>query len=256
MFALAICHYVASGQNPEKLSSHPPQTASQVPVHMTAEQDRLRLLGMLGLKERDLRPAPVPDGRSPRATNYDESKADVYQNLPEPLMFNNGQPVKTATDWLKRKREIREDFDREVLGRSPGSVPWAQWHVVSTVHEKYGGVDVITKRLAGRVGPWMNTPIQFDIDLLLTVPAHAAGRVPVIMELAFAKDFELATSGPLDSYVPTPWGVDGKLVVQRGWGFAILNPVSYQKDDGSGLTKGIIGLAIKDSRESLKTGAC
>ena len=67
--------------------------------------------------------------------------------------------------------------------------------------------------------------------------------VPVIMELAFAKDFELATSGPLDGYVPTPWGVDGKLVVQRGWGFAILNPVSYQKDDGSGLTEGIIGLA-------------
>ena len=62
------------------------------------------------------------------------------------------------------------------------------------------------------------------------------------MELAFAKDFELATSGPLDRYMPTPWGVDGKLVLQRGWGFAILNPVSYQKDDGSGLTEGIIGL--------------
>ena len=84
---------------------------------------------------------------------------------------------------------------------------------------------------------------RFNIDLLLTVPANATGPVPVIMELAFAKDFELATSGPLDSYVPTPWGVDGKLVVQRGWGFAILNPVSYQKDDGSGLTNGIIGLA-------------
>ena len=39
------------------------------------------------------------------------------------------------------------------------------------------------------------------------------------------------------------WGVDGKLVVQRGWGFAILNPVSYQKDDGAGLTEGIIGLS-------------
>jgi hypothetical protein len=61
------------------------------------------------------------------------------------------------------------------------------------------------------------------------------------MELAFAKDFELATSGPLDRYVATPWGVDGRLAVQRGWGFAILNPVSYQKDDGAGLTEGIIG---------------
>ncbi len=216
-------------------------SATRTPVHLTAEEDRLRLLGLLGLKETDLRPAPATDAKSPHATNYDETKANVYQNLPDPLVFKNGQAVKTPTDWLKRRREIREDFDREVLGRSPMSMPGVQWHVVSTVHEKWGGVDVVTKRLAGQVGPGMKTPKGFSIDLLLAVPAHASGPVPVIMELAFAKDFERATSGPLDSYVPTPWGVDGRLVVQRGWGFAILNPVSYQEDDGSGLTEGIIG---------------
>ncbi len=128
------------------------------------------------------------------------------------------------------------------MGRVPNSQQMVVWHVLSTVNEKYGGVDVVTKRLQGRVGPWMNTSIKVNIDLLLTVPEHAAGPVPVLMELAFAKDFEMATSGPFDSYVPTPWGVDGKPVVQRGWGFAILNPVSYQKDDGSGLTEGVIGL--------------
>jgi hypothetical protein len=227
-----------------RVSAQPPARSPTPakPVHLSAEQDRLRLLGLLGLKEVDLRPAPVPDAKSPHATNYDETKANVYPQLPDPLVFKNGQPVKNATDWIKRRQEISEDFDREVLGRSPVSMPAMEWHVVSTVHEKYGGVDVVTKRLAGRVERWMNTPIECNIDLLLTVPAHAAGPVPVIMELAFAKDFELATSAPLDSYVPTPWGVDGKLVVQRGWGFAILNPVSYQKDDGAGLTEGIIGL--------------
>ena len=46
--------------------------------------------------------------------------------------------------------------------------------------------------------------------------------------------------------------VDGKLVVQRGWGFAILNPVSYQKDDGSGLTEGIIGLANQGQPRKLE----
>jgi hypothetical protein len=237
----------SSLQNSTSASSSTPQ----IPVHLTAEEDRQRLLGLLGLTESDLRPAPVPDAKSPHATNYDETKANVYPILPDPLIFKNGQAVKTPTDWFKRRREIREDFDREVLGRSPNSMPDVQWHVISTVHEKYGGVDVITKRLAGRVGPRMNTPIQFDIDLLLTVPAHATGPVPVIMELAFAKDFELATSGPLDSYVPTPWGVDGKLAVQRGWGFAILKPVSYQKDDGSGLTEGIIGLSNRGQPRKL-----
>ena len=252
MMALAVCLCSASARDSPLVPRVTPVALSQAPVHLTAEQDRLRLLGLLGLKDADLRPAPVPDSKSPHATNYDEAKANVYPKLPDPLVFRNGQPVKTAWDWGKRRREIWEDFDREILGRSPNSMPDVQWHIVSTVHEKYGGVDVITKRLAGRVGPWMNTPIAFSIDLLLTVPAHAAGPVPVIMELAFAKDFELATSGPLDSYVPTPWGVDGKLVVQRGWGFAILNPVSYQKDDGSGLTEGIIGLANQGQPRKLE----
>jgi hypothetical protein len=86
-----------------------------------------------------------------------------------------------------------------------------------------------------------NTP-PVNIDLLLTTPAHVLGPVPVIMELAFDKDFQRAIRGPLDEYVPTEWGVDGKAVVARGWGFAILNPVSYQADNGEGLTEGIIGL--------------
>jgi hypothetical protein len=225
--------------------------APRIPVHLTAEEDRQRLLGLLGLKESDLQLAPVPDAKSPHATNYDETKATIYPTLPDPLIFKNGQAVKIPTDWFKRRREIREDFDREVLGRTPMSMPSVEWHVVSTIHEKWGGVDVVTKRLSGRHGPWMNTPIAFSIDLLLTVPAHSTGPVPVIMELAFAKDFELATSGALDSYVPTPWGVDGRLVVERGWGFAILNPVSYQKDDGSGLTEGIIGLTNRGQSRKL-----
>jgi hypothetical protein len=235
--AMAVRVYAQSPASSATAATPPP------PVHLTAEQDRLRLLGLLALKESDLRPAPVPDARSPQATNYDEAKANVYSKLPDPLVFKNGQAVKTATDWSKRRREIWEDFDREILGRSAGPLPAVEWHVVSAVHETYGGVDVITKRLAGRLSPWMKTQIAFSIDLLLTVPAHATGPVPVIMELAFAKDFELAMSGPLDRYVPTLWGVDGKLVVQRGWGFAILNPVSYQKDDGSGLTEGVIGMS-------------
>ena len=159
--------------------------------------------------------------RAPRIN--DEAKANVYPELPDPLVFKNGQPVKTPSDWLKRRREISEDFDREVLGRTPTSMPGVQWYVVSTVHGVgYGGIDAITKRLAGKTAPGLATQKGFSIDLLLTVPAHAAGPVPVIMELAFAKDFELATSGPLDRYVATPWGVDGRLAVQRGWGLLLI----------------------------------
>ncbi len=212
-------------------------------VHLTAEQDRQRMLGLLGLKESDLRPRPDGDARSPHATNYEELKANVYPNLPDPLVFKNGQRVTTANEfWFKRRKEIWEDFDREVLGRTPNSGAGVEWHIASTTNEKYGGVDVVTKRIQGRAGPWTGSSIKVIIDLLLTTPTNAKAPVPVIMELAFDKDFQSAVSKPLDEYVPSPWGLDGKPVVQRGWGFAILNPVSYQADDGAGLTDGIIGL--------------
>jgi hypothetical protein len=212
------------------------------PVHLTAEQDRQRMLDLLGLRESDLRSRPDGDARSPHATNYDESKANVYPNLPDPLLMKNGKRVETNPDWISRQKEIREDFEREVLGRMPNSLPGVEWLVVSTTKEKYGGIDVVTKRLAGRVATAMNSPAKVQINLILTTPANAKAPVPVIMELAFEREFQSATSHPIGDYVPGPWGLDGKPVVQRGWGFAILNPVSYQADNGSGLTEGIIGL--------------
>jgi hypothetical protein len=157
-------------------------------------------------------------------------------------VMKNGKRVETSLDWTSRQKEIREDFAREVLGRTPDSLPAVEWHLVSTTKEKYGGIDVVTKRLAGRVAGGMNSSTEVQIDLLLATPANTKAPVPVIMELAFDKEFQSATSQPFDQYVPGPWGLDGKPVVQRGWGFAILNPVSYQADDGAGLTEGIIGL--------------
>ena len=219
------------------------------PQHLlTAEQDRLRLLNLLGLKESDLRPAPSTNPKAPNHANYDLSKANQFPNLPDPLRFNNGAPVKTPADWTRRAAEIRADFDREILGRTPASLPPVHWRILSQKNETYGGVEVITKRLSGETG---TGSAQFHIDLLLTTPAHAHGPVPVIMELCFGKDFQLATSVPLDQYVPTPWGVDGKPALQRGWGFAILNPVSIQADTGSGLQQGVIGLVNHDQPRDL-----
>ena len=50
--------------------------------------------------------------------NYDESKANPYPELPDPLTLNNGQKVTTAQIWWDQRRpEIVELFDREVYGR-------------------------------------------------------------------------------------------------------------------------------------------
>jgi len=251
-FALALAFFGEQREIKAANDDAAKQASGAAPVQLTAEQDRERMLGLLGLNDAQMRHRPASDPKAPDATNYDESKANVYPNLPDPLVLKNGQRVTSAAQWIERRKEIREDFDREILGRAPRMSPAVTWHVISTTNEKYGGVDVVTKRIAGQVGPWMKSQIEFNIDLLLITPAHAAGPVPVIMELAFDKDFQNAISGPLDHFTPGPYGVDGKPVLQRGWGFAILNPVSYQADDGSGLTGGIIGLENQGKPRSLE----
>ena len=77
-------------------------------------------------------------------------KRQVYPKLPAVLVEKNGKSVTTAEAWWKERRpEIVEDYDREVLGRTPADLPKVTWEVVSRTPETMGGVAVVTKRLAG-----------------------------------------------------------------------------------------------------------
>jgi len=76
----------------------------------------------LGIKE--LRPGASHDPKSPYVVNYDEQKANVYPSLPDPLLLKDGKRVTSAKLWWsKRRPEIVEDFDREILGRVPANLP-------------------------------------------------------------------------------------------------------------------------------------
>lgn len=48
--------------------------------------------------------------------NYDESKVPAYQ-LPDPLKFNDGKPVLSPKDWLKRRSEIFSLFENQMYGK-------------------------------------------------------------------------------------------------------------------------------------------
>jgi hypothetical protein len=50
--------------------------------------------------------------------NYDESKVPFYK-LPDPLIFNDGKPVKTVKDWSKRRIELYSVFEKEMFGKVP-----------------------------------------------------------------------------------------------------------------------------------------
>lgn len=187
------------------------------------------------------------DGRNPpvqNAANYDESKANPYPNLPDPLMSKNGKMVTTAKDWWHQRRaEIVEDFDREIYGRVPNVIPGVKWEVTNTTKETKYDVQVITKQLVGHVDNSSYPLITVNIQLTLTTPAQATESVPVIMEFGFSGQRPAATVGG----APVGGGAVAwqQQVLANGWGYAVITPTSIQADNGEGLTHGIIGLCNK-----------
>ncbi len=59
------------------------QSAAPSPVTFTADQDHQNMMDQLGVKA--LRPGPSGDENAPNHANYDESKANPYPNVPDPL---------------------------------------------------------------------------------------------------------------------------------------------------------------------------
>ena len=120
VFVIATIPALAGQGNPPAASAAGNQPP---PVQLTAEQDRQRMMDLLHITS--LRPgADNHDPNSPNAANYDESKANPYPTLPDPLILNNGKKVTTAKMWWKQRRpEIVEYFDRDIYGRVPANTP-------------------------------------------------------------------------------------------------------------------------------------
>jgi hypothetical protein len=234
IFSLLFVPACLPGQQPA--SSYPPV------VHLTAEQDHQRMMDLLGMKT--IRRGREGKASSPFAANYDESKANPYPQLPDPLLLANGKRVTSAkTWWSKRRPQIVELFDREIYGRVPSSTPKVTWTVTSTERTTVGDVAVIAKSLTGHTDNSSYPLLDVDIKLELTTPANATGPVPVIMELTGtlpAKPAAVASPAPVDA-APS-WE---QQVLAKGWGYAILSTASIQADNGAGLTEGIIGLCNK-----------
>ena len=155
--------------------------APPAPVRLSSEEDHQRLMGLLHMTE--IRRGKDGSNRdSPNYANYDESRANPYPNLPDPLVLKNGQKVTTAAIWWNRRRpEIVEDFDREVYGRVPKNAPKVTWRVVSFARDKNGDVPIVTRQIVGHADNTMDPQITVDIQLTVTTPANAKGPVPVIM---------------------------------------------------------------------------
>ena len=218
-------------------------------IRKLTEEDHKGMLSQLGITS--LRPgANGSNPNAPNAANYDESKANPYPRLPDPLTLKNGKKITSAKEWWEKRRpEIVEDFDREIYGRTPKNTPKVIWEVVSVKNDTNNHVAVITKKLVGHVNNSSYPEVKVDIDLTLTTPANAPGPVPIILEFGyvFPPGFRPPapprdTSSVKKTAIPLSWQ---QQALARGWGYAILIPNSIQADNGAGLRQGIIGLVNK-----------
>lgn len=228
-----------------------PSTQARDSLRKLTDEDYKNMMAKLSITS--LRQgANGSDPAAPNAANYDEAKANPFPDLPDPLLLKNGRAVSSAKIWWEQRRpEIVEDFDREVYGRVPKNTPKVNWEITGTTNETKGNIAVVTKKLVGHVDNSSYPSVNVDIQLTLTVPANAAGPVPVIMEFGFVfpPGFRLPTP-PRDSSKPAAPALPGwqEQVIAKGWGYAVIVPVSIQADNGAGLTQGIIGLMNKGQR--------
>jgi len=267
---------IVSGQQPSPVA---PGAAAAAQTGPTTAEDHQNMKDQLGI--RTLRPGPSGNEQAPNHANYDEATANPFPVLPDVLMLKDGRKVTTPAMWATRRAEIIEEFDREVLGRVPKSVPKVTWEVTETLPSTVGGRAVMGKKLIGRVDNSSYPAATVEIQMTLVVPADAKGPVPVMMMFGGGTLLPGQTPparagfpgrGPAAPGAGAPGAaavagasatgaagggasVGGPAVpgdppatqqlIADGWGYAQINPGSIQADNGAGLTKGIIGLVNK-----------
>jgi hypothetical protein len=123
--------------------------------------------------------------------------------------------------------------------------------VIETRETKVGEVDVVEKRLEGRVDNSACSSIEVNIAMTLVTPKEAKEPVPVLMMYTFGFGGPRRGGSPPASggRRPGPGGGFGprgpssqQMLIEAGWGYATISPASIQADNGAGLTRGIIGL--------------
>ena len=198
-----------------------------------------------------------PAGAQTPSTNYDEAKVGAY-TLPDPLIFNNGKPVRSAHDWKQRREEILELFAVNVYGRSPKAPKDISFDMVETDKSALGGKatrkQVTIYFSAKKDGP--------KADLLIYIPAGARKPVPVILALNFFGNQSVINDPAIR--LPTIWdwkthvkqqateesrGHDSEFEVEkilaRGYGFATICYQNIDPDFKGGYVEGIRPLFFK-----------
>jgi hypothetical protein len=247
------------------------------------EADHAQMMQQLGITQ--LRKGPSGDEKAPDHANYNESLANPYPEWPDPLRLNDGSKVTTAAQWTtKRRPQIIEGFEREVLGRVPATTPAVSFMIKATETERVGSVPVSATLLSGHLDNSSYPAISVDFPVMLIKPLNHAGPMPLLIMFALGTPSFPSPVAPSPAEVarmnaalrdamvkenpaladvlqahpawqpiatppffPAPRQPDDPIsqLVADGWAVAQIDPTAVQADNGAGLTRGVIGLVNK-----------
>ena len=187
----------------------------------------------------------------PAGANCDESGVGTY-TLPDPLVFQDGKPVKSAKDWKRRREELITLFQENEYGRNP-KLPKSAGSEIFDLDRKALGGTAIRKQVSidlttNKVGP--------KEDLLVYIPADAVKPVPVILAINFngnqsvindpgiklpvlwdRRRGESTPAAATSRGTDTNWQVEQ--VLKHGYGFATVYYQQIDPDFKGGMEKGI-----------------
>ena len=172
-------------------------------------------------------------------TNYDEAKVGTYR-LPDPLVMQDGQPVRDGAAWFQRRRpEILELYASQVYGRVPPGIPRVTFKVLDTDPNAMDG-RAVRRHVVIRFG---DKPAGPAVHLQLYVPARAARPVPVLLQATFLGDpsagpsLDPEMSGRIHDAAPVA------AIIARGYAYAVFRYTDFQPDDPHTARSGVMALA-------------
>ncbi len=192
--------------------------------------------------------APGPVRRAPtgHVSNYDEAKIGTY-TLPDPLVRQDGEPVRDADTWFQRRRpELLQAYETEIYGRVPPTAPPAHAEVVATGDPVVDGAGVRTHVIV-HFGAGANGP---KADVVIYRPTRV-DKAPVFLQLVFFHGL------PSELPEPPPPDFPGKAkrkpefpetgpvadILARGYAYATFRYTDVQPDEAATYQHGVEALA-------------
>jgi hypothetical protein len=190
--------------------------------------------------------------------NYDESLSGTY-TLPDPLIFPDGEKVKSAKQWYKERRpQIISLFEEFEYGRIPAMPKDLSFNVFDKGTPALNG-----KAIRRQVAVFLTKDTSEHImNILIYLPAGAVKPVPLFFNVSFSPNASVVDDPGIKAGFM--WGRDGKKVpvqrtgkfgridpykfLSRGIGFATVYYGDIEPDFADGYKYGIRGYYLKEGQ--------